>query len=149
MQRPNFELLRDAFAIIDGIPDSSLNLATWRQKGRKHECGTLACAAGWLAMHPDMNELGLSTGIPYDGMPLFEASSGFSALREFFGLDFHSQNIFEGAGYGYKDGELGDLRKDMTDKQLWKRRVLRLFQEYNEPFDPMVGEGLHLDARRQ
>lgn len=149
MQRPNFELLRDAFAILDGIPDSAIDLWTWRQKGHEAACGTIACAAGWLAMHPSMNERGLRARSSFDGTPETESASGFSALREFFRLDFDSQNIFEGKGFGYKDRELGGRIDDLSEKQLWKRRVLRLFQEYNEPFDPKVGEGLHLDEGRQ
>jgi hypothetical protein len=149
--RPNFERLRDAFAILDGLPEEAIKLWTWREKGRKPECGTIACAAGWLAMHPAMNALGLTTLNQYDGTPkLAESYSGMTAMRVFFDLSMDEATIFEGRRHGYKDWELhgGGVLHLLTDKQLWKRRALRLFQKYNEPFDPKVAEGLMLDARQ-
>jgi hypothetical protein len=149
--RPNFELLRDAFAIIDGIPKRAFDLDMWRTKGAGPSCGTIACAGGWLAMHPAMNERGLKPA-EWNGQPMCESATyrqyGFTALRQFFQLNHLEGDLFEGHGCGYKDSELsGEQIKGMSGKKLFKRRVLRLFQEYDEPFDPKVGRGLLLDAR--
>lgn len=49
----NFELLKDAAAIIDGIPVKAFNLEQiCKSKGETLSCGTVACAAGWLSLHP-------------------------------------------------------------------------------------------------
>ncbi|CAG9229289.1 hypothetical protein [Burkholderia vietnamiensis] len=149
--RPNFELLRDAFAIIDGIPEHVFDLEAWTvQGGSRLSCGTIACAGGWLARHPKFVDLGLD--INNDGdvcLRTNEGESSFGALSKVFSLYGEEEDIFMTRRRGYRDGELSlDMLAKMTDKQLWKRRVLRLFQEYSEPFDPKVGEGLHLDARR-
>lgn len=60
IQTPNLDLLRDAYMIIDGIPDKSFNLMqVYSTRKVKADCGTIACAAGWLALHPDFQALGL------------------------------------------------------------------------------------------
>jgi len=141
MSRPNFERLRQAFAIIDGIPARVFNLDAWVSRDNGPQCGTIACAGGWLAMHPDMHALGLTRG--FDGSPRLRYETGSDALARLFDC---TPQIFSGAGYGYKDLE-ARYRRRLTHKKLWKRRVLRLFQEYDEPFDPKVSKGLHLDAR--
>jgi hypothetical protein len=154
--RPNFELLRDAFAIIDGIPNKAFKLDSWRENGDGPACGTIACAGGWLAMHPTMNQAGLRADA--EGTPVTTATKpfsdwplrwGFGALQEVFGLHGSGEvNLFEAHGFGYKDSELSDEQVEkLSGKRLWKRRVLRLFQEYDEPFNPKVGRGLMLSAR--
>ncbi|NTX18022.1 hypothetical protein [Burkholderia cepacia] len=150
--KPNFELLRDAFAILDGIPEHVFNLDAWTvQQGESLSCGTIACAGGWLARHPKFAELGLGISRGGDVCLRTDANeSSFGALSKIFSLRGDEDEIFMPSGAGYSDRELSfEVRQAMTDKQLWKRRVLRLFQEYDEPFDPKVAEGLHLDARRQ
>ena len=58
MKKPNFELLKDAYAIINGIPDEIVNLDSIIQsRGDSLECGTVACAIGWLGMHPKFQKL--------------------------------------------------------------------------------------------
>jgi hypothetical protein len=110
-------------------------------------CGTIACAGGWLAMHPVMNQAGLSAS--EGGSPRTDKTDwGFGALREVFNLQPGEEELFEAHGTGYKDEELTEKQiTAMSGKRLWKRRVLRLFQEYNEPFDPTAGRGLMLRAR--
>lgn len=153
--RPNFELLREAFAIIDGIPQEAFNLCAWTsKKGESLSCGTIACAGGWIARHPTFTRLGVSIDAGGDVVLDNGCSAGTYALAEVFSLNIYKDEelIFASRGYhvgGYKDYDLTDSRRRLlTDKQLWQRRVLRLFQEYNEPFDPKVGEGLMLDLRR-
>lgn len=62
MSKPNYNLLRDAAAIIDGIPPMNFRLSGWykdRDKAPEANCGTIACALGWLALHPKFQALGL------------------------------------------------------------------------------------------
>lgn len=54
------ELLIHAYEILDGIPESNLNLCEIAPRRTKEpDCGTIACGLGWLAMHPDFRALGL------------------------------------------------------------------------------------------
>lgn len=83
----SYPLLRDAYAIIDGIPDARFKLSRWRIGGHsEHDCGTIACAAGWLAMHPDMCAAGLKASA--HGAPKWNGVTGYDALSLFFGIDF-------------------------------------------------------------
>lgn len=54
--------LREAHAIIDGIPDVQFDLHDFSKNDKKvnpHKCGTIACAGGWLAAHPYFKKFGL------------------------------------------------------------------------------------------
>ena len=59
MHRREYNKLRDAVAVISGIPKEkfSYSLARWFdtdeaiKASNKQGCGTIACAAGWLAIH--------------------------------------------------------------------------------------------------
>ncbi len=64
-----YPLLRDAIAIIMGIPNDRLNLCLvrrnpvdWHSHKDAHHCGTVGCAIGWLSLHPQFNALGLKPG---------------------------------------------------------------------------------------
>jgi len=60
--KPNYELLKDAYAILAGIPAKAYALSTIREhKGESLSCGTIACGFGWLGMHPQFQALGLKT----------------------------------------------------------------------------------------
>lgn len=62
---PNYELLREAYAIIGGIPMRKIHLRKLITEGglnrpvKELKCGTIACGAGWLALHPMFTKLGL------------------------------------------------------------------------------------------
>jgi hypothetical protein len=148
--RPNFDLLRDAFAIMDGIPSRVIDLDSWTtEQGKTLSCGTIACAGGWLARHPQFMELGLR--IDSCGGVQGKNVYGIGALAELFNLDRSKgeEYLFNSDGDGYRDRELfQEQREQLGHKRLWKRRVLRLFQEYNEPFEKRLARGLMLDARR-
>ena len=56
----NYELLRKAIEVIERIPDSKIDLeAFYKFPGdpRENLCGTIACAAGWLALDPEFSAL--------------------------------------------------------------------------------------------
>lgn len=115
----NRELLEEAYAIIDGVPEDRIDLGAW-QSGEDRAsntaeitCGTIACAAGWLALHPGMNSRGLHP--VYRGMPAFNGSDGYDALARFFGIEIlQSIDLF----YPNYDGE--------SDKQVFLRRLRHL-----------------------
>jgi hypothetical protein len=129
----NVERLKRAIAIIEATPSKQLNLRFW-QRGEKDttkkqyvssvqevHCGTIACAAGWLALNPEMNAEGLSCG-PF-GYPVFEEHTQFAALQHFFDIRdveayrlFNSRTIFEQCGG----------RELLSDKQIWLVRATQL-----------------------
>ena len=107
MIKETYPLLREAYAIIDGIPDDRFNLDLFRNSCDPHYCGTIACAAGWLAMHPTFMALGLLCSYPslvrVLGIPKADAYSVFSGRKV---------RLYEPEG-----------SETMTDKQLWQARV--------------------------
>ena len=56
------ELLREAYAIIAGIPEEKIRMNTiLSHRGevrdvRPKACGSIGCAIGWLSMHPGFQE---------------------------------------------------------------------------------------------
>lgn len=87
MPTPNYNLLKDAYAVIDGIPAEAIDLDSWRLRtGESLGCDTIACAAGWLALHPEFKALGLIAHS--GGTPNFRQDSGNSALEKFFRLSY-------------------------------------------------------------
>ncbi|RZI42338.1 hypothetical protein EGT07_14090 [Herbaspirillum sp. HC18] len=142
---PNFELLKDAYAIIDGIPETAIDLdmlcSAW---GESLEHGTICSPAGWLAQHPKFMELGLS--MSGDGTRLLldgEASEGESApeiLRRIFGLEI------EDARRLFADRNMYTLGDDsgLSDKRLWQREV-RGFLKHHGQVDQEFEE--HLETR--
>lgn len=136
----NAELLKDAIAIIDGIPSNRVSLTRWQQtyiNGRLVErylhyvkdasaitCNTVACAGGWLSLHPKFRECGLFASTNYGGEPVMMVDqkivhSGFHALARLFDIRyvearalFCSRREFEDRKYGHMD-----------DRQLWLHRA--------------------------
>src|ERR1700748_3456143 len=92
----NIERLKLAIAIIETVPEENLNLDSFVSRLASPEpratCGTIACAAGWLGFHPEMNKLGLHLGPSPWGqkrlVPIFNGADRFHALAEFFETDW-------------------------------------------------------------
>jgi hypothetical protein len=106
MTTPNFELLKDAYEIVDGIPAENFFLNQWRMRDEGPSCGTIACAAGWLTLHPKFQALGLeygktandSTQIKYRGV------IHMSALAQFFGISNTDANGIFGVAATFEPG---------------------------------------------
>lgn len=128
---PDYELIKDAYAIIDGIPEESFNLDQWFRPARG-ACGTIACAAGWLAQHPDFNALGLKIT---HALPVPHVNDrhnlGYHALGEVLGIDYDvAESIFCSREIV---SELDPKEKlSMTDKQLWLTRVRNYLKQHNQ-----------------
>jgi len=158
--RPKFDLLREAYKIIDAIPGRAFDLEMFITKmGEAPSCGTIACAGGYLAMNPFFKKRGLKLVVAdecyYGGYTVqYRGNNGLYAFAKLFKLHESDSNgdderdVFAARDHGYKDYELSnDQLDDLSDKALWKRRVLRLFQEYGEPFDRALGKHLYLSVR--
>lgn len=122
--QPNFTLLREAYAIIGGIPEEKVDL--WRviDMGESLGCGTIACAAGWLSQHPTFKALGLglrgSTQLTYKGL---KNASGYSgAMAGVF-------NLTQPVAY---DLFSGSHRGDISDKEEWLLRVRTYLKEHKQ-----------------
>lgn len=132
----NVTRFKRAIEIIEETPDAQVKLTFWQQsydKGcgyirSKEEatCGTIACAGGWLALHPDMQEQGLVSG--FGGQPEFHSGGSklalsFRALELFFDiLDIQADFLFRSREDYEESGEMTGL----TDKQVWLHRAQRL-----------------------
>ena len=131
-ENESYPLLRDAYAIIDGIPRQRFNLDHWRRSGKSpQDCGTIACAAGWLAMHPMMRKKGLRSG-GY-GQPVFRGDLGidrneYDALSKFFSITYdQAKSLFctRWMTSAYNPPSL----RGYSDKELWKYRVRKFLKE--------------------
>lgn len=59
-EKPNYELLKDAYAVIAGIPNDQFRLHyifTHKPTEDPSYCGTIGCAMGWLSLHPTFAQL--------------------------------------------------------------------------------------------
>jgi hypothetical protein len=101
---PNFELLKDAYEIVDGIPAENFNLNQWRKKDRGMSCGTIACAAGWLSLHPKFQALGL--GYRDFGIEGYQVTFGdeyhFAALAELFNIGNTQAHVLFGSAHEFE-----------------------------------------------
>jgi len=130
---PNFELLKDAYAIIDGIPETAINLDKLvSARGETLEHGTACSPAGWLAQHPKFVELGLSLSDYDSGLVLAGESPGEQSqtgiLAHVFGLEpgdaahlFGDRNTFT----------LGD-DSGLSDKRLWLRELREFLKQHGQ-----------------
>jgi hypothetical protein len=92
MSKPNFELLKDAYEIIDGIPEENIHLDNWRARDEGTTCGTIACTIGWLTLHPKFQALGLRYDTSHAGPDMIAVGDerGFTAIEKLFGISFTS-----------------------------------------------------------
>lgn len=107
----NVDLLKEAYAVIDGVPDERLDLSDWK-------CGTVACAGGWLCQYPPFSANGLrpSNG----GTPSFNGVSGYLALVRFFGLSCGQVlALFSPPGN----------QESSTDRQVFLRRLREFLRD--------------------
>jgi hypothetical protein len=157
---PNIELLKDAYAIIAGIPEKNFKLDAVLTKCTKKRpgalyyvtvvptCGTIACAAGWLGMHPDFAaklnpKYDFSLARFQEGTPdiiwnlgHLETRSYARAMAEIFNLTYdQAQDLFRARNKKDHDAEfliiegkpvLGSL---LSDKQLFLARVRKFIAE--------------------
>lgn len=126
----NIELLREAYAIIDGIPDNRFNLRDFAKNVdakpiSPSRCGTVACAAGWLAMHPTFKAMGL--GLSADGelkYPGFSCAAWSYILGKIFDCGYdEALHLFRPRTYA-------ELDSPKTDKQVWQARVRKYLKKH-------------------
>jgi hypothetical protein len=150
MKTIDFEGIRHLAAIIDGMPDSAVNLGsivTGQGRGKKmHACGTTACAIGVVCLHPDFADRGISfKADQYWGSLLlindvkYDAGSYERAGVAAFGItNKESERLFCSSYHGewaYKEP------RDLTDKQRFKRRVIAFLRKHKQPVSEAYAKG--------
>lgn len=112
-----------AYQIIVGVPEKQIELDAWYSRiGKevvgKKRCNTLACGAGWLALHPAFNALGLErNGSVVDG-GYYALNSVFLHEPNNYRVMRHAENLFGQRDSGDWDWYLVDLDHNITDKEL-------------------------------
>jgi hypothetical protein len=147
MPKPKFDLLRHAAKIISGIPSKrfaldsiSDNALDQTQANNPNHCGTVACAIGWLAMHPYMQRRGLGLkeapnapgffGVAWKGGML--SSYSYVGAHVFNITEFEAQALFQPARISERWPELNSNGRRRTDKQIFRARMRELFKAYGE-----------------
>lgn len=119
---PDYELLKDAHAIIDGIPDAAIAFGKpCAARGRGLDDGTVCSPEGWLALHPTFTALGLA--MPADDLALEyngELLPPVSAMARVFRLpEDDAARLFGERDVFSTDG----AATQASDKQLWLTRA--------------------------
>ena len=130
--KPKYNLLREAYAIIGGIPDNVIDLRSIQKvKGESLSCGTICCAFGWLGHHPKFQALGLRTvehtwkKITLHGFP----TEYRLAAAELFDITEHEAvDLF---GMVFESRYDKDASRGLSDKQLWMYRVRRYLADHD------------------
>lgn len=131
MTEPNYELLREAYAIIGGIPARLFDLDSIVSKhGPSPSCGTIACAGGWLAMHPKFQDIGLSleprhgyTGLAFKG----ESDYFEDVLARVFNISVQDAGELFGTN-GWSDYD-HRISTNISHKKRWMARVRMYLEE--------------------
>lgn len=130
---PDFELLKDAYAVIDGIPEAAIDLdRLCSARGESLERGTICSPAGWLAQHPKFMALGLS--LSEDGERLLshgqeqEGDSPAQVMTAIFGLTPVE------AAHLFADRQTYTLGDDtgLSDKRLWQREMRAFLKQHGQ-----------------
>lgn len=126
----NRERLEQAYAIIYGIPDEAFDLQSWTTKeGRRLDCGTICCAAGWLARHPDNIAAGfhMKRGryLTSTTHPAFQDETGYRAIGAFYGITSDAALIL----FGPRISGRWAKHAHWTDKQIWLDRVRKYLRD--------------------
>jgi hypothetical protein len=153
---PNIGLLKDAYAIIDGIPDGVFDLhQIARQNAQLHHknlnlyCGTIACAAGWLALHPTFAASVRTVKTNYRGrireivwhdrqgneFISYGNHDWAQGMAELFSLALRDTYTLFGARLNvtarYDEAILAENER-ITDKQLWQARVRKFIANHED-----------------
>ena len=141
--KPNFKLLRDAYAIFDGIPEQKINLGSiLTKRGVSTECGTIACGMGFLALHPQFQAMGLEmpggekvgSGLLYKNDYIFYSD----AAVKVFGLTYQEAiGIFcvPYCSQAIYDKHLQGVR---NDKDRLLKRIVHFLKSKNQPISNAI-----------
>ncbi len=140
MATPNFELIKDAYQILGGIPARQFNLLTLIEKRTgKRECGTIACGMGWLSIHPRFKKL-LGAEIKQDSYDLqytdicyegIYSNSYTDAAQKTFGITTTDvMNLFSPRGGSSYDSR--GLLSTADDKTILLNRIISFLRSHGQ-----------------
>jgi hypothetical protein len=142
----NIELFDDAMEFIASLSDSQLKLHSWQDLDMERyiitsssqvECGTIACAAGWLTLNPQFEALGLKVGVC--GVPTFKNQEAYWAMADLFNLPYRvAVNLFSRRGFDDADTFSETAMENMTDRQLWLSRARIVRARTQQELDLLV-----------
>lgn len=115
-----------AYEILSGIPEDNILLSAYVTEGDgTPTCGTIACGAGWLAMHPAFHAMGLRLDASRHGLliPILGEGYGAKALSSIFGDTDTFYKLFASRGRGTWDEKLLQEMGCISDKELLLARL--------------------------
>ena len=130
---PDFELLKDAYAIIDGIPETAIDLDKLQSaRGETLEHGTICSPAGWLAQHPAFQKRGLSLSNDGSHLLLNEESPADASPAQILAQVFRFEQV--DAERFFSDRNTYTLGDDsgLSDKRLWLHEVREFLKEHGQ-----------------
>lgn len=128
----NYELFKDAYAIIDGIPENAIAFGPLlTARGEALDRGTICSPAGWLAQHPAFNALGVTLSddgehLLLDGEPQEGMSTAEIMARVFAMPSPDADRLF---------GEQGSYaleNEGLSDKRLWQHEARQFLKEHGQ-----------------
>jgi hypothetical protein len=134
MTTPNFELLKDAYQIIEGVPTENVDMSSWFSQYRGLSAATNASPAGWLALHPTMNASGLHAGA--NGVRLVRTpthkhyENSWVALGLFFGIGMDDVVFLFSPRNNFEDGDVFGDTGHFTDKTLFLARLRHFLKRH-------------------
>ncbi len=136
-----YTLLRDAIAIVRGIPSRRFNLNVVRRNNRKgerhrdaHHCGTVGCVMGWLSLHPQFNALGLTAGYHQADLVLDGTKQTFdAAAAALFGITHReARDLFGPVGDSFYDLSNDDHAAPKGHRAVLRNRVRKFLESKGE-----------------
>lgn len=127
----DYELLKQAYAIIDGIPENLIAFGpACTHAGPSLADGTICSPEGWLAMHPAFQQLGLNfdaeaNEVRYNDEP---GESPAIIMSRVFRLPLTEAEQLFGGRTAFTGGDDSGL----SDKRLWQRRICEYLQAKGE-----------------
>lgn len=121
-----------AYEILSGIPEDNILLSAYVTEGDgTPTCGTIACGAGWLAMHPAFQAMGLRLEASRHGLlspngllfPSLGEDYGSKSLSFIFGDTDTFYKLFASRGRGLWDEKLLQEMGCISDKELLLARL--------------------------
>lgn len=130
--QPKFELLKEAYAIIGGIPAKAINLdAILSEKGESLSCGTIACGIGWLSLHPKFQAYGLKI---VDRELYYKGNHSYyeAAAMGIFNIEFEDAEHIFASTYDCHNPLEDGMSPKLSHKQRWMYRVRAFLRKHGQ-----------------
>ncbi|HZW13409.1 MAG TPA: hypothetical protein VFF81_09495 [Noviherbaspirillum sp.] len=130
---PDYELLKDAYAIIDGLPETAIDLDKLvTARGEALDQGTVCSPAAWLAQHPAFKALGLGLADDDSQLALNGQPTGTDSVPQVMARVFALRQV--DADRLFADRRTYTLGDDsgLSDKRLWLHEVRDFLREHGQ-----------------